>query len=93
MMREFGAMVLLLGALAAQGLSAEAASTDGSELMKLWYDKPARAWTDALPVGNGRLGAMVFGGPAAERVQFNEDTLWVGEPHDYAHEGAVKHLP
>ena len=92
-MREFGAMVLLLGALAAQGLSAEAASTDGSELMKLWYDKPARAWTDALPVGNGRLGAMVFGGPAEERVQFNEDTLWVGEPHDYAHEGAVKHLP
>src|ERR1051325_11322548 len=58
----------------------------------LWYDKPANIWTDALPVGNGRLGAMVFGGPAHERIQFNESTVWTGEPHDYAHHGAYQYL-
>ena len=60
---------------------------------KLWYDRPAEEWTEALPVGNGRLGAMIFGGVEKERLQLNEDTVWNGEPHDYAHEGAVLHLP
>ena len=59
----------------------------------LWYTKPAEIWTDALPVGNGRMGAMVFGGAAHERVQFNESTVWTGEPHDYAHKGAYQSLP
>ena len=58
----------------------------------LWYDKPAQIWTDALPVGNGRMGAMVFGGAAHERIQFNEHTVWTGGPHDYAHKGASKSL-
>ncbi|HVT90411.1 MAG TPA: glycoside hydrolase family 95 protein [Tepidisphaeraceae bacterium] len=48
----------------------------------LWYDKPARVWTEALPVGNGRLGAMVFGDPRQERIQLNEDTVWAGGPYD-----------
>jgi len=61
--------------------------------MKLWYEKPASEWVEALPVGNGRLAAMVFGGMGSERIQFNEDTLWVGEPHDYSHPGAAEHLP
>jgi alpha-L-fucosidase 2 len=59
---------------------------------QLWYNKPAEIWTDALPVGNGRLGAMVFGNPAVERIQFNESTVWTGEPHDYAHTGAYQSL-
>ena len=59
---------------------------------QLWYDKPAQIWTDALPVGNGRMGAMVFGGAGHERIQFNENTVWTGEPHDYAHKGAAKSL-
>ena len=59
----------------------------------LWYDHPAKIWTEALPVGNGRLGAMVFGGTSQERIQFNEDTVWTGEPHDYAHKGARRYLP
>ncbi len=46
----------------------------------LWYEKPATRWVEALPVGNGRLGAMVFGGPASERLQLNEDTLYAGGP-------------
>ena len=48
----------------------------------LWYDHPAKAWTEALPVGNGRLGAMVFGGVGTERLQINEDTVWGGGPYD-----------
>jgi alpha-L-fucosidase 2 len=60
--------------------------------MTLWYAQPARLWTDALPVGNGRLGAMIYGGVAHERIQFNESTVWTGGPHDYAHPGASKYL-
>lgn len=60
--------------------------------LMLWYDKPAKNWTEALPVGNGRLGAMVYGGTAEETIQFNEETLWTGQPHNYAHEGAYEVL-
>lgn len=59
---------------------------------KLFYDEPAFDWLQALPVGNGRLGAMVYGGVTQEQIQFNEETLWTGEPHDYSHKGAAKHL-
>jgi alpha-L-fucosidase 2 len=49
-------------------------------LLKLWYDKPAKDWmTQALPIGNGRLGGMIFGGTAVERIQFNEISLWSGD--------------
>jgi len=64
-----------------------------SEAMKLWYDEPAEEWVEALPIGNGRLGAMVFGGTERERIQFNDDTLFTGRPHDYAHDGASESLP
>jgi len=60
---------------------------------RLWYLKSAKQWTEALPIGNGRLGAMVFGGTEHERLQFNEDTLWTGKPHDYSHPGAADYLP
>ena len=56
--------------------------------LSLWYDKPANSWTEALPIGNGRLGAMVYGGTEKEDIQFNEETLWTGQPHDYTHKGA-----
>ena len=56
--------------------------------LRLWYDKPAVQWEDALPIGNGHMGAMVFGGVVDERIQFNEDTLWTGNPHDYVRDGA-----
>jgi alpha-L-fucosidase 2 len=61
--------------------------------MKLWYRQPAKVWTEALPVGNGRLGAMIFGRVKDENIQFNEDTLWTGQPHEYQHDGAVEYLP
>ena len=59
----------------------------------LWYDKPAEKWVEALPVGNGRMGAMDFGGVTHARYQVNEDTLWTGGPRSYAHPGAAKFLP
>jgi alpha-L-fucosidase 2 len=54
-------------------------SADAADL-ELWYRQPARQWVEALPVGNGRIGAMVFGGTADERLQLNEDSLWLGWP-------------
>jgi alpha-L-fucosidase 2 len=61
--------------------------------LTLWYDQPAAKWTDALPLGNGRLGAMVFGGVAQEHLQFNEATLWTGRPRNYNRPGAAQYLP
>ncbi|HEY6505383.1 MAG TPA: glycoside hydrolase N-terminal domain-containing protein [Chitinophagaceae bacterium] len=60
--------------------------------LKLWYNKPAVKWTEALPVGNGRIGAMIFGGIEQDRIQFNEETLWTGEPRSYSRPGAYKYL-
>ncbi|MDR0349055.1 MAG: glycoside hydrolase family 95 protein [Tannerella sp.] len=59
----------------------------------LWYRKPAAAWEEALPLGNGRLGAMVFGGVADERIQLNESTLWDGYPFDRNNPASLENLP
>jgi alpha-L-fucosidase 2 len=67
-------------------------STAQDQPLKLWYTKPAVKWTDALPIGNGRIGAMIFGGIEQDRIQFNEETLWTGEPRDYSRPGAYKWL-
>jgi alpha-L-fucosidase 2 len=61
--------------------------------LKLWYDEPAQKWTEALPIGNGRLGAMVFGAVKNERLQLNEDTVWAGQPVERDRVGAYKYLP
>jgi len=58
----------------------------------LWYTSPASEWTDALPLGNGRLGAMVYGGITREELQLNEDTLWSGGPYTPSDPDALKHL-
>ena len=52
----------------------------GPATMVLWYDRPAAVFEEALPLGNGRIGAMVFGGPASDRIMLNESTLWTGGP-------------
>lgn len=57
-----------------------AGSITAQQPLKLWYKKPAKVWTEALPVGNGRLGAMVFGRVGEELIQLNEATLWTGGP-------------
>ncbi len=60
--------------------------------LKLWYNKPAGEWTEALPVGNGRLGAMVFGSTVTEHIQLNEESLWTGGPIERANPEALKYL-
>ncbi|MFD1951815.1 glycoside hydrolase N-terminal domain-containing protein [Sphingomonas arantia] len=60
---------------------------------RLWYAQPAKVWTEALPIGNGRLGAMVYGGTAAERLQLNEDSFWAGGPYDPVNPAAAGALP
>jgi alpha-L-fucosidase 2 len=80
-----------VGALAAPVASAAVAS-EPRELV-LWYRQPAEQWTDALPIGNGRLGAMVFGGVDKERLQLNEDTLWSGGPREWNNPEAKQYLP
>lgn len=59
----------------------------------LWYEQPAAKWVEALPVGNGRLGAMVFGGVQQERLQLNEGTLWAGGPYNPVNPEAKAALP
>ncbi|CAZ97678.1 glycoside hydrolase family 95 protein [Zobellia galactanivorans] len=59
----------------------------------LWYDKPASMWEEALPVGNGRIGAMVYGKSGEEKIQFNEETYWSGGPYSQVVKGGYKKLP
>jgi alpha-L-fucosidase 2 len=60
--------------------------------LKLWYNKPAGEWNEALPVGNGRLGAMVFGNPKSEHIQLNEETIWAGGPHNNVNPESAPYL-
>src|SRR5690554_197760 len=61
--------------------------------LKLWYNEPALKWEEALPLGNGRLGAMVFGRPAEELIQLNENTIWAGSPNRNDNPDALEALP
>ena len=92
---------VLGGALATGGAThpARAAAPDDATTaqdvashLTLWYRRPAQQWVEALPVGNGRLGAMVFGGVERERLQLNEDTLWTGGPREWNNPDAPKAL-
>ena len=81
--------VLSHGSAFALTQSAQQAVTEANEIVapdwtkcRLFYERPAATWPDALPVGNGRLGAMVFGRPALERIQLNEESIWDGEVRD-----------
>ena len=79
--------------IAAPGAAAPAAAPDTASRWTLWYRQPAEQWVEALPVGNGRLGAMVHGGTGKERLQLNEDSLWGGGPYDPSRPEALAALP
>ncbi len=57
------------------------AKQGNAQPLRLWYDQPATQWVEALPVGNGRIGAMIFGGVEDELLQLNESTLYSGDPY------------
>ncbi|NIG56890.1 glycoside hydrolase N-terminal domain-containing protein [Chitinophaga sp. Cy-1792] len=82
--------IISLG-LCIAALGAQASPPDS--LLKLWYKQPASQWVEALPLGNGRLGAMVFGGVQQEELQLNEGTLWSGTPRDGNNPNAKTLLP
>ena len=71
--------------------SGKATKPDGRNV--LWYKQSAKVWEEALPLGNGRMGAMVFGGVADERIQLNENTLWDGHPMDANNPSSLAALP
>jgi alpha-L-fucosidase 2 len=75
------------------GAAAKQSAQPQTPTYKLWYDRPAQVWTEALPLGNGRLGAMVFGNPACEQMQLNEETLWAGRPNNNANPEAKEWIP
>jgi alpha-L-fucosidase 2 len=83
----------IAAALAHSDVLAASAATGPAPRKRLWYRQPASVWTEALPVGNGRLGAMVFGGAGTETLQLNEDTLWTGGPYDPTNPLAHDALP
>ncbi|WP_410606635.1 glycosyl hydrolase family 95 catalytic domain-containing protein [Amycolatopsis sp. lyj-109] len=84
-MRLGAALVPIVWTATARTGSAAPADVQAVNDLALWYDKPAGTeWLRALPIGNGRLGAMVFGNTDTERLQLNEDTVWAGGPHDYS---------
>jgi alpha-L-fucosidase 2 len=68
-------------------------NAQNDSLLKLWYPQPARQWVEALPVGNGRLGAMVYGDPCKELIQLNENTVWAGQPNRNDNPDAKQALP
>src|SRR3989442_507663 len=87
------ALPLASGILRAAEQETAGASGPTNQRLVLWFEKPASQWVEALPIGNGRLGAMIFGGTASERLQLNEDTLYAGGPYDPNNRDALQALP
>jgi alpha-L-fucosidase 2 len=81
--------IVALGSVAVSGRAAEPNQRD----MVLWYRQPATAWLEALPLGNGMIGAMVFGGVPQERIALNESSFWSGRPRDYNDTNAFQYFP
>ncbi|MDR1517478.1 MAG: glycoside hydrolase family 95 protein [Dysgonamonadaceae bacterium] len=91
-MKPFRTLILSLFALLGV-VSCQTQAQEEDNNLKLWYDRPASKWVEALPIGNGRLGAMVFGTPGTERLQLNEETVWAGQPNNNNYAEAKQHLP
>ncbi len=85
-------LLLLLTGILAGCVEQQEQSNDVWNKYQLWYSQPAEKWVQALPVGNGRLGAMVFGGVLQERIQLNDDTVWAGPPVPENKQGAAEHI-
>jgi len=88
-MKRFFHLFIALSLLVTIGCQRESKSSP----LRLWYQQPAAEWTEALPVGNGRLGAMVFGNPSNERIQLNEESLWAGSRINSNNPEALESLP
>ena len=92
-MPRFTALLTVLSTLLSAQQPPPLTRTTVAAPAQLWYAAPAAAWNEALPIGNGRLGAMVFGGVAEERLQLNEDSVWAGQKLDRLNPAAAKAVP
>ncbi|NPD92773.1 glycoside hydrolase family 95 protein [Xylanibacter muris] len=91
---NFKNKTLILSAVLSAGISvARSAVADTIKKHTLWYTTPAKHWLEALPLGNGRLGAMVYGGVESDTIQLNEDTFWSGSPYNNTNPNALRALP
>ncbi len=90
---KFSPVLWLLVLSVSLGSLPPAIATETNAPLTLWYRQPAAKWTEALPIGNGRLGAMIFGGVDREQLQLNEGTLWAGGPYDPNNTNALRSLP
>src|SRR5574344_1860658 len=88
---HYGRVVLLTMIYACFSLLAKAGAQPDND-QRLWYDKPATVWLEALPLGNSRMGAMVYGGTEIEEIQLNEETFWSGGPHNNNSKESLQHL-
>jgi len=93
--RSPGFIIHCLCAIAVLGCSSSVfgAADTNSRDMVLWYRQPAQQWLQAMPLGNGMIGAMVFGGVPQERIALNESSFWSGRPHDYDNTNAFQYFP
>lgn len=91
-MRNINLLLILIFLIMATGCKADSKNEESNHLT-LWYKQPAKVWDEALPVGNGRLGAMVFGDPVKEWIQINEESIWAGCPVNSNNPGSLAHLP
>ena len=87
---RFLLILALSMSLMTNAVAAKASKADNNN--RLWYSEPAKVWLEALPLGNSRLGAMVYGGTDVEEIQLNEETFWSGGPHNNNSPTALQHL-
>ncbi len=92
-LKAFSAAVFILFVFSLQAQEANQLDRSFNPVTTLWFDAPAKKWDEALPVGNGRLGAMVFGGYGEERIQLNEETYWSGGPYSTVVKDGYTFLP
>jgi len=90
--RRYTSVVVFVAAIMVDSLYAAHPGAAPQHGLRLWYKQPASAWEEALPVGNGRLGAMVFGRPDHEQIQLNEESIWAGSKIDNNSPEALTHL-
>lgn len=83
----------VIGTAQENNISVKIDKNDFNPATLMWYETPAKEWEEALPVGNGRLGAMIFGKYGEERIQLNEDTYWTGGPYSTVVKGGAAYLP
>ena len=92
-MKTFTSLLSFLAALCLLSCTTSAQEEPKDNNQRLWYDRPAEHWLEALPLGNSRMGAMVYGGIYEEEIQLNEETFWSGGPHNNNSETALQYLP